>query len=63
MAIVISGGICGRQQTIAPANAEGGVTELEAQAFGWKKTEHGWRCPFCAGSAEKLRQIFERGRA
>jgi hypothetical protein len=49
---------CGRQQTVVPANMEGGITELEAQSIGWEVNEEGWHCPFCTGKTEKLREIF-----
>ena len=51
---------CDRSQGIVPARKPGGVTELEAQSFGWKSDNDGfWHCPFCTGNEDKLRRIFE----
>lgn len=49
---------CDRVQGIAPAGVGGGVTEVEAQSFGWKRDDNGWHCPFCTGNEDKLREIF-----
>ena len=51
---------CDRVQGVAPAGKAGGVTELEAQSFGWERDDDGfWHCPFCTGNEDKLRAIFE----
>lgn len=40
-------------QHYAPPGVRGGVTETEAEQIGWR-FEREWRCPFCAGQAERV---------
>lgn len=51
---------CGRAQSYAPADRDGGVTVEEAQELGWRKTDRGWICPFCSGEDDGLRKVFAR---
>lgn len=49
---------CGRQQTIVPRYAPGGITHEEAKLVGWKLEGETWTCPFCAGDTSKLHEVL-----
>lgn len=51
--------MCGRTQSYAPLDISGGVTEEEAQSFGWRPSTDGkWLCPIDSGNEELLGKIF-----
>jgi len=38
---------CGRQQSFAPSNKPGGITQQEAESVGWALIDGKWVCPIC----------------
>ena len=50
-----------RGQGYAPADKAGGVTEREAEHFGWRKIDGKWICPFCSGNLNNLKKLHGDG--
>lgn len=50
---------CGRKQRRAPYNIKGGITDKEAEKFGWRKINKIWVCPVCCGNTKALDRVFD----
>ena len=49
---------CSRRQRYAPEGSTQGVTQEEAEHFGWRMLRGKWHCPFCTGNLNNLRRLI-----